>query len=119
MPHSLSYSTVSVAHNGMTEEQISQNIIAAAKRLSETIPGGAVNIRNLHIKTALSPAILIYVSLGKCLPHDFYFLGTFIKSTRFCTSVQKFIFERNQSNCNSHSYIQCQVRFVCRIFEYN
>ncbi|KAI0231805.1 hypothetical protein LSAT2_017818 [Lamellibrachia satsuma] len=56
--------TVSVAHNGMTEEQISQNIIAAAKRLSETIPGGAVNIRNLHIKTALSPAILIYVSLG-------------------------------------------------------
>ena len=58
----------------MTEEEISQNVVAAVKRLSETIPGGAVNIRNLHIKTPLSPAILIYVSLGTCPPRDVHVL---------------------------------------------
>ncbi|KAK6168344.1 hypothetical protein SNE40_020898 [Patella caerulea] len=58
-----SSSMVAVAHNKMKINDIVANIMAAVRQISDVIPGGSDNIRNLHIRTVDSVAIPLYVSL--------------------------------------------------------
>ena len=53
-----------VAHSGLGVDESVANIMAAAEKLGQSIPGGAINIRNMHLRTAESPALPIYISTG-------------------------------------------------------
>ncbi|XP_013395541.1 ribosomal L1 domain-containing protein 1 [Lingula anatina] len=59
-----SNSMAKVGHSDMTLDELTENIMAAAKTLAQAIPGGVNNIRSMHVKTETSPALPIYVSLG-------------------------------------------------------
>ncbi|XP_043263628.1 ribosomal L1 domain-containing protein 1-like isoform X1 [Colletes gigas] len=54
---------VQIGHTSMTEEEISDNVLAACKHLSKNYPGGWANVRSVSIKTARSLALPIYVTL--------------------------------------------------------
>ena len=58
-------SQVTVARTGLTAEQIANNVKAAIKKVTECVPGGCDNIRNIHIKTPDSPSLPVYISFGK------------------------------------------------------
>ena len=62
---------VKVAHSGLSEKESVENIMTAVDALCKSLPGGANNIRNMHIKTADSPALPIYMSEGNCYPKSF------------------------------------------------
>ena len=53
-----------VAHSGLGVDESVDNIMAAAEKLGQSIPGGAINIRNMHLRTIESPALPIYISTG-------------------------------------------------------
>jgi len=55
---------VVTGHTGMTSEHLVENVVKAVSDLVASLPGGAANVRNLHIKTGNSPALPIYVSMG-------------------------------------------------------
>ena len=55
---------VKVAHSALGVDESVENIMAAAKTLGQSLPGGASNIRNMHLRTAESPALPIYISIG-------------------------------------------------------
>ena len=57
-----------VGTTAMPVESIVKNVLAASLQLGEKIPGGAANIRNLHLKTPSSIAVPIYMSLGETIP---------------------------------------------------
>ena len=56
---------MTVAHSELSASQTEDNVNAAVERISANLPGGAANIRNIHIKTEDSPALPIYVSMGE------------------------------------------------------
>lgn len=53
---------MNVAHNKLDVEACVQNVMCAVRKLSEGLPGGADNIRNMHLRTVDSPALPIYMS---------------------------------------------------------
>ena len=55
-----------VAHTGLGVEESVENIMSAVQVLCQSLPGGANNIRNMHIKTSDSPALPVYMSEGNC-----------------------------------------------------
>jgi len=55
-------SNIKVGRLGMTDEEISANIISVVSKLCQHFPGGWENIQRLSIKTAKSKAIPVYVS---------------------------------------------------------
>lgn len=61
-----SCSMVHIANSNMTAKQIAANIQMAAKVLSEVIPGGGENIRNIYIKTEDSPSLPVYLAKPGC-----------------------------------------------------
>ena len=59
-----------VGHDRMTEEQIVDNILAAASIIKERVPGGPDNIRSILIKCTDSLSIPLHTNIGKYLqPH--------------------------------------------------
>ncbi|KAK3586069.1 hypothetical protein CHS0354_033190 [Potamilus streckersoni] len=58
-----SSSMVTVAHTDLTQEQIVENVIAAASKVSQSIQGGPKNIKNFYIKSTDTTAIPLYISL--------------------------------------------------------
>ncbi len=57
-------SQVNVADTAMKEASVLENVMNAIETLASSIPGGAVNIRSLHIKIEDSPSLPIYISKG-------------------------------------------------------
>ncbi|XP_052070346.1 ribosomal L1 domain-containing protein 1-like [Mytilus californianus] len=57
-------SMVRVAHFDLKTTQIVENVMSALEQLVSAIPGGAVNIRNVYLKTKDSMALPLYVSMG-------------------------------------------------------
>lgn len=55
---------VRVGTSGMDKDLIAQNVEAVVKHLAKRLPGGLANIRTLHIKTAASVSLPIYVRDG-------------------------------------------------------
>ena len=53
-----------VAHSALGVDESVENIMAAAETLGQSLPGGASNIRNMHLRTVESPALPIYISNG-------------------------------------------------------
>ena len=58
-----------VGHTGLTEAQLTDNIMSAVQALAEKIPGGRANIHSLHIKTPKSPAVPLFVCFSESLLH--------------------------------------------------
>lgn len=58
-------SIIQIGTCSMKVEDIADNILAVIEDLSKNFPGGWENIRSLRIKTPLSLAIPIYISLSK------------------------------------------------------
>lgn len=56
---------VRVAHFDLKTPHIVDNVMSALEQLVSAIPGGAVNIRNVYLKTKDSMALPLYVSMGK------------------------------------------------------
>lgn len=56
--------TIHVAHTGMTEEEILENVISVCRSLANIYPGGWANIRNIILKTATSLAVPVYITLS-------------------------------------------------------
>lgn len=54
-----------VSTTGLSREQIITNVNASIEILAKNIPGGAINIKSLHLKSVDSPALPIYVSFGE------------------------------------------------------
>jgi len=65
-----SSSSITIAHTGMTSQQIADNIVAAVQGLTATIPGGWLNFRGLHVTTTKSTSIPLYVSAGSASEVD-------------------------------------------------
>ncbi|CAG5133054.1 unnamed protein product [Candidula unifasciata] len=59
-----SSSRATVGNMDMSHAEIVQNILAAVSQIAASVPGGAVNIRQLSIKTGLSMSIPIYMAEG-------------------------------------------------------
>ncbi|ESP00021.1 hypothetical protein LOTGIDRAFT_113219, partial [Lottia gigantea] len=57
-----SSSMVTIAHRKMSARDVFVNVMAAVKQISEEIPGGLHNIRNLYIRTQESSAVPLYIS---------------------------------------------------------
>lgn len=57
-------SNIKIGRLGMTDEEISTNIISVVSKLCQHFPGGWENIQRLSIKTAKSKAIPVYVSFA-------------------------------------------------------
>jgi len=55
---------VAVGHTGMKSEHLVENVEKAISDVVAGLPGGAPNVRNLHIRTGNSPALPVYVSVG-------------------------------------------------------
>ena len=51
---------VAVAHTGMTEDQIVQNVMMSANFLAGLLKKGWQNIGSLHVKSTMGPAIRLY-----------------------------------------------------------
>ena len=58
-----------VGHDRMTEEQIVDNILAAASIIKERVPGGPDNIRSILIKCTDSLSIPLHSNIGKYSGH--------------------------------------------------
>ena len=58
-----------VGHDRMTEEQIVDNILAAASTIEERVPGGPDNIRSILIKCTDSLSIPLHSNIGKYSGH--------------------------------------------------
>lgn len=56
---------VQVGHTFMKEAEILENVLTVCRHLSKHYPGGWTNIRSIRIKTAISLALPIYVTLSK------------------------------------------------------
>ena len=56
---------MTVSHTGQQTEVASENVLEATDRLAEFVPGGWENIKSLHLKLENSPALPIYLDLGK------------------------------------------------------
>lgn len=61
-----------IGNNKMGKNLLVSNLLAACKQLVEKIPGGKANVRNMHIKTTDSPAIPVYMNLGKISLENIY-----------------------------------------------
>lgn len=59
-----SCSSAAVALGSMSVDQVVDNIVAATKALVAALPGGAPNIKTMHVKQLNSIALPIYVSLS-------------------------------------------------------
>lgn len=55
---------VAVGHTGMKSEHLIENVKKAVSDIVVSLPGGAPNVRNLHIRTGNSPSLPIYISVG-------------------------------------------------------
>ncbi|XP_041363959.1 ribosomal L1 domain-containing protein 1-like [Gigantopelta aegis] len=55
---------VTIAHTGMTTDEIVENILASVNQLSVGIPGGPDNIKLFVIKTIASASVPLYASVG-------------------------------------------------------
>jgi ribosome biogenesis protein UTP30 len=58
-------SITQIGNCSMDIEKVSDNLVAVVKHLKTNFPGGWENIRSLRIKTPLSLAIPIYITLSK------------------------------------------------------
>ncbi|KAL3876295.1 hypothetical protein ACJMK2_034160 [Sinanodonta woodiana] len=58
-----SSSMVTIAHTDLTQEQIVENVIAAASQVSQSVPGGPQNIKNFYLKFTDTTAVPLYISL--------------------------------------------------------
>ncbi|XP_076458057.1 ribosomal L1 domain-containing protein 1-like [Babylonia areolata] len=59
-----SVGTATVGNTDMSVAELVQNISACAEQIAAAIPGGAINIRNMYIKTTDSMAVPFYMSTG-------------------------------------------------------
>lgn len=57
-------SCVRVGHSGLTAEQLTANVMHAAKVIATKVPGGSNNIRGLYIKSSLSVALPLYSNIA-------------------------------------------------------
>lgn len=57
-------SLIRVGHFDLKTKQIVENIMSTIEQLVTALPGGAVNLRNIYIKTQNSMALPLYVSMG-------------------------------------------------------
>ncbi|XP_031569604.1 ribosomal L1 domain-containing protein 1-like [Actinia tenebrosa] len=58
-----SCSAIKIGHTGLTEEEVTANIMETAKGIANIIPRGWKNIKSLNIKTSNSVSLPIYNSL--------------------------------------------------------
>lgn len=63
----LFFSLIRVGHFDLKTKQIVENIMSTIEQLVTALPGGAVNLRNIYIKTQNSMALPLYVSMGMFL----------------------------------------------------
>ncbi|CAH1794368.1 unnamed protein product [Owenia fusiformis] len=61
--HGSSFAIV-VGHTEMKAEELRENIEVATQKLADSIPGGAINVKNIHLKTIESVSLPLYISLG-------------------------------------------------------
>lgn len=57
------FSAIKIGHTGLTEEEVSANILETARGIASIIPRGWKNIKSLNIKTSDSVSLPIYNSL--------------------------------------------------------
>jgi hypothetical protein len=53
-----------IANMEMSQDELTDNILSSVEQISESVPGQWKNIKQIHIKTALSTSIPIYLSAG-------------------------------------------------------
>ena len=92
LSHHGTTSRVVFGNTAMSQKDIAENLATLLEVVGKRYPGGIPNIRSLHIKTEVSPAVPIHLNTGADSKHTYLFNFIVLKCTLVTTLLSQTVF---------------------------